>query len=149
MKRQKSPEVVLKPIIVRFDAHYSPYIKEIRYAVFILEQGIDEAIDLDQKDADAVHVLVRWGQRFVGTGRMLADGHIGRLAVLKEFRGKGIGAQAVNALVAEAKRRGMQRVFLGAQMHAVDFYKKLSFSEYGVPFLDAGIEHIHMEKRIV
>jgi predicted GNAT family N-acyltransferase len=76
---------------------------------------------------------------------MLGDGHIGRLAVLKEFRGRGLGAAAVRALVEEAGRSGMERVYLGSQSHAVGFYQKLGFSVCGAPYNEAGIEHVHME----
>jgi predicted GNAT family N-acyltransferase len=103
-------------------------------------------VDFDGQDRDAVHVLVSCQSKYVGTGRMLADGHIGRLAVLEEFRGQGLGAEAVRALVREAKSRGMNRVYLGAQMHAIGFYEKLGFSAYGKPYVEANIEHVHMER---
>lgn len=135
-------------IIVNFDEQYEPEIRKIRNSVFTQEQKIPEDIDFNGNDPDAIHVLVKAGDRFVGTGRMLQDGHIGRLAVLAEHRGKGFGADAVKALVEEAKRVGMRRVFLGAQMHAIDFYKKLGFAEYGSLFMEANIEHIYMEKII-
>ena len=137
-----------KAVIIEFDELYAPKITSIRGAVFTLEQGIDEAIDFDGQDAGAVHILVSSDGHFIGTGRMLDDGHIGRLAVLREHRGKGFGAMAVSALVDEARRRGMKRVYLGAQMHAVGFYKKLGFSKCGAPFVEAGIEHIEMERCI-
>jgi len=134
------------PIIVEFNPQYAPHIKRIRNAVFTFEQGIDERLDFEGNDPEAVHVLVGLENEFVGTGRLLIDGYIGRLAVLKEFRGKSFGADAVKALLEEARRIGINRVFLGAQMHAVGFYRRLGFTEYGESFLDAGIEHIHMEK---
>jgi predicted GNAT family N-acyltransferase len=133
-------------IIVKFDAQYGPEIREIRNAVFTGEQKVPEALDFDGQDPNVVHVLVKDGNQFVGTGRMLFDGHIGRLAVLKAYRGKGFGADAVRALVEEAKRAGIKRVFLGAQIHAKGFYQKLGFTEYGSPFMEANIQHIHMEK---
>jgi predicted GNAT family N-acyltransferase len=133
-------------IIVKFDAQYGPEIREIRNAVFTGEQKVPEALDFDGQDPKVVHVLVKDGNQFVGTGRMLFDGHIGRLAVLKAYRGKGFGADAVRALVEEAKRAGIKRVFLGAQIHAKGFYQKLGFTEYGSPFMEANIQHIHMEK---
>ncbi|MBU2644951.1 GNAT family N-acetyltransferase [bacterium] len=138
-----------RSIIVRFDGQYAEHIKKIRNTVFTREQGIDKALDFDDRDVDAIHVLVRADDEYVGTGRMLNDGHIGRLAVLKEHREKGYGAAAVAALMLEAKDLGMKRVFLGAQLSAVGFYEKLAFRAYGEPFLDAGIEHIQMEKAIV
>ena len=136
------------PIIVRFNSQYAPHIKRIRNAVFTFEQGIDEHLDFEGNDPQAIHVLVGRENEFVGTGRLLMDGHIGRLAVLKEFRGRAFGADAVKALLEEARRIGIDRVFLGAQLHAVEFYRRLGFTEYGDPFLDAGIEHIHMRKII-
>lgn len=137
-----------EPPIVEFDDRYAPEIKRIRNAVFTHEQSIDEAIDFDGQDATAVHVLVRAGQGYVATGRMLSDGHIGRLAVLKEHRGQGLGALAVCALMDEAKRRSMRRVYLGSQKQAVGFYRKLGFCECGEPFVEAGIEHVEMEKAV-
>jgi len=135
-------------IIVDFNRQYAAQIRRIRHTVFTSEQGIDQVLDFDGSDPGASHVLVSTDDKFAGTGRLLKDGHIGRLAVLSEFRGRGLGADAVKALVEEAKRLGMNRVFLGAQKHAVEFYMPLGFIVYGEPFMDAGIEHIHMERSI-
>jgi predicted GNAT family N-acyltransferase len=137
-----------KTIIVKFDEQFSPEIKRIRNQVFTKEQDIDANLDFDGQDRDAVHVLVIYDGKYVGTGRMLSDGHIGRLAVLKAYRGRGLGAKAVLALVKEAGDTGMKRVYLGAQKHAVGFYEKLGFSEYGEPYIEVNIEHIHMERFI-
>jgi predicted GNAT family N-acyltransferase len=137
-----------EPVIVEFDERHAPEIRRIRNIVFTGEQGIDQAIDFDGQDPGAVHVLVRTGQGYAGTGRMLSDGHIGRLAVLKEHRGRRLGTMAVGALVDEAKRRGMRRVYLGAQKQAVGFYAKLGFRECGEPYMEAGIEHVEMEKAV-
>ena len=133
-----------KTSIVKFDEQYMPEIKRIRNQVFTKEQGIDLKIDFDGQDPDTVHVLVIYEGEFVGTGRMLADGHIGRLAVLKAYRRRGLGAKAVLALVTEAQNTGLNRVFLGAQKQAVGFYEKLGFIVYGEPYIEANIEHIHM-----
>jgi predicted GNAT family N-acyltransferase len=138
-----------KALIVAFDEQHAPEIRRIRHAVFTQEQAIDKDLDFDGQDSQAVHVLVRKENRFVAAGRMLDDGHIGRLAVLREHRGQGLGAQAVEALVQEARRLGMTRVYLGSQKHAVGFYEKLGFSERGEPFMEAGIEHVEMEKVII
>ena len=135
-------------IIVAFDERYAPEIRSIRNDVFTREQHIDEELDFDGQDHDAVHVLVACQDRYVGTGRMLADGHIGRLAVLKAYRGRGLGAVAVQALVEEAESRGMRRVYLGSQIHAIGFYEKLGFSTYGEPYVEADIEHVYMERFI-
>jgi len=137
-----------RALIVAFDERYGPEIRRIRHAVFTHEQGIGKDIDFDGQDPEAVHILVRRGRRFVATGRMLDDGHIGRLAVLKEHRGQGLGAKAVRVLVQEARRLGIPRVSLGSQRHAVGFYEKLGFCECGEPFMEAGIEHVEMEKAL-
>ena len=137
-----------KTIIVEFNEQYAPEIQRIRNQVFTQEQDIDPNSDFDGQDSDAVHVLVVSKGKFAGTGRMLADGHIGRLAVLKTHRGRGLGARAVLALVKEAEELGLRRVFLGAQKQAVGFYEKLDFSVYGEPYIEVNIQHMHMERLI-
>jgi len=123
-------------------------IKQIRNSVFSKEQKIDASLDLDGQDTIAVHVLATVNGESVGTGRMLGDGHIGRLAVLKFARGKGVGEKLVLKLLDIARVKEMKRVFLGAQEHAVGFYETLGFLRYGSPYVEAGIRHIHMEKMI-
>jgi predicted GNAT family N-acyltransferase len=140
--------MTIKIHIAHFDGIDKERIQQIRYSVFSQEQKIDAAIDLDGQDPGAVHVLAKVDQVFAGTGRMLGDGHIGRLAVLKSARGKDVGKKLVQKLVEIAGERGMERVFLGSQEHAVGFYRKLGFIEYGAAYEEAGILHVHMEKMI-
>ncbi len=134
--------------IVAFDTKHQPHISAIREAVFIKEQNIDPELEFDGLDESAIHVLVAADGEYVGTGRMLDDGHIGRIAILRDYRGRGLGASVVQALVDEAVRRGYPRVYLGAQTHAIDFYAKLGFTPYGDEFMDAGIPHLAMEKTL-
>jgi len=136
------------PLIVLFDDQHGPEIRRVRRQVFGHEQGVAEAIDFDAQDPSAIHVVVQRDSRCVATGRMLRDGHIGRLAVLKPYRGMGLGSVVLCALVDEAARLGLPLVHLGAQVHAVEFYRKLGFTEYGEPFVEAGIDHIAMRKAI-
>lgn len=131
--------------IVDFDKKHAPEIRSIRNSVFTAEQGIPESIDFDGQDRDAVHVLVRHAGVYAATGRMLSDGHIGRLAVLSEYRRRGLGKKALQALVEHARSTGLQRVFLGAQIQAVGFYEKLGFTPFGEPYKEAGIQHIQMQ----
>ena len=138
----------LEIIVADFDSAEGSQIKQIRKSVFSLEQKIDASLDLDGQDPCAVHVLAEMDGQFVGTGRMLGDGHIGRLAVLKSARGRGVGKKLVQKLLDVAGQQGGGRVFLGAQEHAVGFYEKLGFQKYGSPYEEAGIRHMHMEKRI-
>ncbi|MBL4831434.1 MAG: GNAT family N-acetyltransferase [Aliivibrio sp.] len=123
-----------------------PQIQSIRNTVFTIEQGVDSTIDFDGQDDDAIHVLVKENGRAVGTGRMLADGHIGRVAIIKESRGEGVGAKVVLRLVDEAIKLNFASVYLGAQLQAVDFYLKLGFTPYGEEYIEADIKHISMEK---
>ena len=90
--------------IVAFNNKYSPKIIHIRTNVFVKEQGIDTSIDFDSLDKNAVHVLVFINNKAIGTARILDDGHIGRVAILKEYRKKGAGYAAVSALIEEAKK---------------------------------------------
>ncbi|MBM7456843.1 hypothetical protein HNR62_002745 [Oceanisphaera litoralis] len=134
--------------IIAFDAKHAPHISAIRAEVFIREQHIDPELEFDGLDGAAIHVLVVANGEYVGTGRLLNDGHIGRIAILRDYRGQGLGAKVVRALVDEATRRGYPRVYLGAQTHAVDFYAKLGFTPFGEEFMDAGIPHLAMEKSL-
>ncbi len=120
----------------------------IRFVVFVDEQKVPAEIELDEHDAACVHVIARAEGRAVGTGRLLPDAHIGRMAVLKEWRGRGVGAAMLNTLIAKARARGDQEVSLSAQTHALDFYRKQGFVEEGPQYLDAGIPHQTMRKTL-
>jgi len=139
---------MVKTIVVAFEDPHLAEIKRIRKTVFTGEQHIDEVIDFDGQDQGALHSLAACEGRFVGTARMLSDGHIGRLAVLAEYRGRGLGAQLVSALVSEAERAGLRRVYLGSQAHAVGFYERLGFSVCGEPYTEASIRHVQMERTL-
>jgi predicted GNAT family N-acyltransferase len=130
---------------------------EVRRAVFIEEQRVPEAEEIDAHDGDpavvttAVHVLARLDGRAVGTGRLLleypagANAHIGRVAVLAAERRGGAGRAVMRALEAEARRRGFAGITLAAQLHAIPFYERLGYVARGDVFLDAGIEHRWMD----
>ncbi|KJG33163.1 GNAT family N-acetyltransferase [Photobacterium angustum] len=134
--------------IVAFDDANKESIRFVREQVFIKEQQIDPEIEFDGLDTQAVHVLVVDSEQPLGTGRILADGHIGRIAIMKAARGKGLGVKVVQALVEYAKQQGYPRVDLGAQTHAVDFYRKLGFTPYGEEFMEANIPHQAMEQML-
>ncbi|KJF81978.1 GNAT family N-acetyltransferase [Photobacterium angustum] len=134
--------------IVAFDDANKESIRFVREQVFIKEQQIDPEIEFDGLDTQAVHVLVVDSEQPLGTGRILADGHIGRIAIMKAARGQGLGVKVVQALVEYAKQQGYPRVDLGAQTHAVDFYRKLGFTPYGEEFMEANIPHQAMEQML-
>jgi len=129
----------------------------IRKAVFVVEQGVPEEIELDQHDRLSVHALARdHAGRAIGTGRLLpaerhgalAIGHIGRMAVLAAWRGKGVGGALLERLVAAAGSRGDAEVALSAQTHALDFYRAHGFVAEGGEYLDAGIPHRAMRRAL-
>lgn len=120
----------------------------IRFAVFVEEQGVPPEIELDDMDAGSIHVLVFEDQTPVGTGRLLPDGHIGRMAVLKPWRGRGIGGRMLSALLEQARRRGDREVALSAQVHALGFYRAHGFVEEGPEYLEAGIAHRAMRRKL-
>jgi predicted GNAT family N-acyltransferase len=123
-------------------------IMQVRYAVFVEEQRVPEELEQDEKDLVCRHALLLMDERPVATGRLEADGHIGRIAVVRSHRGKGLGSRIVKFLEDKAKAQGLRRVFLGAQLQAIPFYEKLGYRCYGNEFMDAGIPHRHMEKII-
>lgn len=133
---------------VRFAGEHEESIRMIRGTVFSDEQNVSPAIDFDGQDEAALHVLVSIGQKPCGTGRMLEDGHIGRIAVLREMRGQGLGRRVVEALIGEARARSYARVYLGSQTHAIGFYEKLGFTPFGEEYTEADMQHISMEKRL-
>lgn len=133
---------------VEYVGIYKEAIREVRNMVFIKEQHIDPEIEFDGLDDVAVHALVLFDGKAVGTGRILDDGHIGRIAIIKEFRAKGLGSKIVLSLIDEATNKGYPRVYLGSQKHAIDFYTKLGFQSYGDEFIEAEIPHLSMEKYV-
>jgi predicted GNAT family N-acyltransferase len=124
-----------------------PEAVRVREAVFVVEQGVRAEIELDEWDPRCDHALAfAPGARAVGTGRLLPDGHIGRMAVLREWRGQGVGGRLLVALVEHAAERGMKRLVLNAQTHAVPFYARYGFVAFGEEFIEADIPHIVMAR---
>ena len=119
----------------------------IRHEVFVVEQHVPVEEEVDAHDPASIHVIVWTADGTpVATGRLLPDGHIGRMAVRAPFRGCGLGGRVLESLVDEAARRGHTLVVLAAQTHAIPFYAAHGFRVYGPVFLDAGIEHRAMDR---
>lgn len=124
-------------------------LQALRRAVFIIEQQVPESLEWDEFDAVSVHALAQDARgEAIGTGRLLPDGHIGRMAVLREWRGRGVGGVILDFLMEYARRRGDQTLHLNAQTHAVGFYQRHGFVAHGDEFPDAGIPHRQMTRRI-
>lgn len=117
----------------------------VRELVFVQEQHVPAEIELDTLDADSLHAVVLDASAApLATGRLLPDGRIGRMAVLRPWRGHGLGSMVIRALMQAARQQGMEQVTLAAQLHARAFYQKHGFVAQGPVFLDAGIEHVQM-----
>lgn len=121
----------------------------IRRIVFIEEQKVDVADEWDDKDETAIHFLVETTQQqAVACARLLIEGdlyHIGRVAVLKEYRNQNIGRQLMQFILDWCKQQNPEyRIYLHAQTSRVQFYEYLGFAAQGDVFMDAGIEHIEM-----
>lgn len=133
--------------LVAFDGEPRHQCMAIRETVFVHEQGVPPELEMDEFDQQAQHAIAKVNGSAVATGRILSDGHIGRIAVLKDYRGRGIGAALVRCLTEYARQQGWRRVYLGSQLHAEAFYERLGFQRYGDVFMDAGIEHCWMQAK--
>jgi predicted GNAT family N-acyltransferase len=121
----------------------------IRFSVFVEEQGVPQEIELDDQDPVCVHALAFDEHGVpVGTGRLLPDSHIGRMAVLKRWRGRGIGGLILKSLMEKARARGDAQIVLSAQVHAVAFYRAHGFQPEGGVYEEAGLPHQDMRRAL-
>ena len=121
-------------------------LSQIRRVVFIEEQGVPEELEWDDDDAGAIHLLaVDTEDTPIGCARVLPDGHIGRMAVLKSWRGKGLGRALLQKALEVARAQGHAIVRLSAQTHAAGFYRRHGFVAEGDEYLEAGIPHLAMK----
>jgi predicted GNAT family N-acyltransferase len=125
---------------------------EVRRQVFVREQGISEDLVFDGHDREALHVVVKDGERVIGSARVQfqADNQakLERMAVLKRYRHKGIGRKMLLFLDTVWKDKRVQQVIIHAQFEVIPFYKLYGFDELGLPFQEAGIKHIKMRKQL-
>jgi predicted GNAT family N-acyltransferase len=119
-------------------------LRAVRDAVFIREQNVPSHLEWDEFDRQCDHVLAEAQGEAIGTGRLLPDGHIGRMAVLAGWRDKGVGSAMLIELTAVAGERGMRRLVLHAQTQALGFYARHGFRVEGREFMEAGIPHVMM-----
>lgn len=127
----------------------STVLDALRHEVFVVGQGVPAELERDGRDPDCVHVLAQSATgEPIGTGRLLPDGRIGRMAVIASWRGRGVGAAMLVALMDEARRRGFAQTHLHAQTHAKDFYARHGYVVEGDEYLEAGIPHIAMRAKL-
>jgi predicted GNAT family N-acyltransferase len=123
-------------------------LRAVRHAVFVKEQRVPEALEWDEADDRAYHVLALDDEGHpIGTGRLRLDGQIGRMAVLRPWRGRGVGSAILRTLLDLAAKEGCEVVRLHAQTHALGFYAKHGFEARGPEFEEAGMAHRAMERR--
>lgn len=119
-------------------------LRDLRHRVFVVEQGVPEELEWDDADVDCTHVLaLDEHKQPIGTGRLLPDGQIGRMAVVPEWRRRGVGSAILEFLLDRARERGLA-VYLNAQTHAIGFYSQHGLVAQGGEFMDAGIPHRRM-----
>lgn len=125
---------------LQHDAHM------VRDTVFVEEQNVPREIETDQMDPYCLHCVAYDADGTVlGTGRLLPDGHVGRMAVRAEARGRGIGGMILRTLMQQAQLRGDRKVVLNAQTHAQSFYQHHGFATSSPEFVEAGIPHVEMQ----
>lgn len=123
-------------------------LKQIRSKVFIEEQHVPENLEWDEFDEQSSHFLAFYDQQAVATVRLKPDGQIGRMAVLTNYRGKGLGSALLKAVISHAENEHYKILYLHAQEQAIGFYQQFHFAENGKAFMDANIVHQAMFKTI-
>jgi predicted GNAT family N-acyltransferase len=117
-------------------------LRSVRARVFIAEQGVPEHLEWDGKDAQALHLLAETHDGLaIGTARLLPDGRLGRMAVLADYRGRGVGRALFEQALLLARRQRLPVITLHAQIQVVPFYQRFGFERIGGVFLEAGISH--------
>lgn len=124
-------------------------LRRVRETVFVAEQKVPLEMEWDADDETALHALAEDAAgNPVGTGRLTGDGRIGRMAVMKEWRGSGVGAAILEWLTEAARSQGIRQIVLAAQVTAIGFYRRFGYTEEGGEFMDAGIPHRLMRRRL-
>lgn len=124
-------------------------LRKVRHEVFVVEQHVPEVLEWDDADAHAIHALAEDPNGLaIGCARLLPDGHIGRVAVTREWRGRHVGEGLLLRLIDEAQRRGDARAIVNAQVAAMPFYERYGFVVTGDEFEEAGIAHRVMERAL-
>ena len=120
-------------------------LRAVRTEVFVVEQAVPEDEEWDELDALSQHVIARDPNgRSIGTGRLTPKGTIGRMAVVKDWRGRGVGEALLRVLLEQARARHFRSIEIHAQSHALAFYERAGFEAYGDEFDECGILHRHM-----
>jgi predicted GNAT family N-acyltransferase len=121
------------------------YLRAVRTPVFIEEQNVAPDFEWDESDATAVHLLATLNSEPIGCLRIIDFHKIGRMAVLENYRGNGLGAALLQGALNICKSQGSKSVYLSAQTHAIEFYKKAGFKVTSAEYCDVHIPHVDMQ----
>ena len=121
------------------------YLREVRQVVFVEEQAVAPDFEWDELDASAIHILALFDNQPIACLRIIEYHKIGRMAVLKEWRGLGLGAALLLEAVAVCKNYGSKSIHISAQTHAIEFYRKAGFKVTSVEYCDVQIPHVDMQ----
>ena len=133
---------------------YRSELSRIRYEVFVNEQGVPASMEVDEHDSESIHFLVflktnaETGSKAIATARLLPGGYIGRMAVLKPFRNQSVGSILLETVIDTARSRSINNLTLNAQTEARPFYERAGFTVDGEEFIEAGIPHIRMTRKL-
>ena len=134
-----------KPVVLKaLWADDGDTLMQLRNRVFVEEQKVSAALEIDGKDSVCQHVKAIVDGLIIGTGRLLPNGYIGRMCVLAEYRNRNIGTMMLENLVQQALDRGHHKVLLNAQSYIIPFYRKFGFRIDSEEFIEAGIAHRRM-----
>lgn len=124
----------------------------VKHRVFVEGQGVPYHKVFDKYDKDAIHILVLNGDRAIGAGRIVDKGKklakMGMISVLKTYRGKGIGIKIIKYLEKVSKQKGFKNIMMNSQEYVKGFYEKFGYKVKGRVFMEAGIRHVRMEKKL-
>lgn len=126
-------------------ASHQRQLRAVRTPVFIEEQSVTPEFEWDDIDATAVHLLATLDHEPIACLRIIEYKKIGRMAVLKNYRGRGLGAALLREAVAICKKQGSKSVYLSAQTHAIEFYRKAGFEQISDEYCDVDITHVDMQ----
>jgi len=130
--------------IVEFERELEA-IRAVRGTVFVEEQKVPVDLEWDGLDSECSHVLARaLDNTPIGTGRLTPDDHVGRMAVMREWRGRGVSGAILKVLLNIARGQGRRRILLNSQTKAMPFYARFGFEPSGPEFMEAGIPHREM-----
>ena len=137
-----------RPLSIDFRVEPADYqtdfqdLRRVREPVYVIEQNVPIELEWDALDPLCHHVIARDADnRPIGTGRLTPEGKIGRMAVLREWRGRGVGEALLQSLIDRARSLGWTEVQLNAQVGAIDFYTRYGFTAFDDEFEEAGIAH--------